>query len=276
MFSLHKISVSGLLICLFSSVSGNDPYLFSAGAGETGMNYSCIMKPGFWSSFHNQALLPLTTSGSFGFTYQSRFNISELGTRSAGLIIPAGRTCLGAVYSHFGYRDFIRHSAGIACGLRLSEKISAGVQTDYFSEKTPGEYDERQSLTFEAGLLIKPSENILVGLHLFNPVPGSLRKRFLPSSLRAGAGIYLNKLLFACAEAEISTGKDLIIKTGFEYEPVKSLRLRGGFSSENTSFSCGIGYLFKNVQLDFGFAAHDRLGITSSASVIFNLRNKSL
>ena len=275
MYSLHKIPVSVLLFFLFSSAPGSDPFLISAGAAEAGMNYSCITVPGFWSSFHNQALLPLNKSASFAFNYQNRFSISELGTRSAGLIIPAGNACLGALYSNFGNKDFSRHTAGLACGLKLSEKISAGIQTDFFFEKTPGEYSERRSVTFEAGVLIMPSEKITIGLHLFNPVPGSLRKTFLPSSIRAGAGIQLNRILYACAEAEISTGKNLILKTGIEYEPANSFRIRGGFSSENTSFSFGIGYQLKFGQLDLGFATHDRLGVTSSASVIFNLNNKS-
>ena len=275
MYSLHKIPVSVLLIFLFSSATGSGPYLFSAGAAEAGMNYSCIMKPGFWSSFHNQALLPLSTSPTFGFNYQNRFNISELGTRSAGLIIPAGKTCLGALYSNFGYKDLSRHTAGLACGLKLSEKISAGIQTDFFFEKTSGEYSERRSVTFEAGVIIMPSEKITIGLHLFNPVPGSLRKTYLPSCIRVGAGIRLSSILLACAEAEISTGKNLILKTAIEYEPVKSFMIRGGFSSENTSFSFGIGYQLKFGQFDLGFTTHDMLGVTSSASIIFNLNKNS-
>jgi hypothetical protein len=99
-----------------------------------------------------------------------------------------------------------------------------------------------------------------------------LRKSYLPSILRAGAGIYLNRLLFACAEAEITTGRNLMLKTGFEYGSGKNFRLRGGFSSENTSFSFGIGYLLKSVQIDLGFTTHERLGITSSASIIFKLK----
>ena len=42
--------------------------------------------------------------------------------------------------------------------------------------------------------------------------------------------------------------------------PGKNLRIRGGFSSENTSFSFGIGYLLKSAQLDLGFATHETLG----------------
>ncbi len=129
-----------------------------------------------------------------------------------------------------------------------------------------------RSLTFEAGVLIIPSEKIRIGFHLFNPVPNSLRKTYLPSCIRAGAGIWLSSILFACAEAEMSTGRNLNLKTGFEYEPAKNLRIRGGFSSENTSFSFGIGYLLKSAQLDLGFATHERLGVTSSASIIFKLK----
>ena len=126
MFSLHKIPVSVFAIFFFSSAIAGDPMIFSAGAGEKGMSNSCIMKPGFWSSFQNQATLPFYNSLSFGVNYENRFSISELGTRTAGLIVPAGNACLGAIYSHFGYSDFTRQSAGLACGLKFSEKISGG------------------------------------------------------------------------------------------------------------------------------------------------------
>lgn len=272
MFSLHKIPVSVLFIFLFYSASGSDPFFPVAGAAESGMGFSCVMGPGFWSSFHNQALLPFQKSATIGFSYHNRFSISELGTRSAGFVMPVGNAGLGVVYSHFGYKDLMRHSAGLACGLKLSEKISAGIQTDFFAEKTAGEYNERRSLTFEAGILITPSEKINVGIHLFNPVPNSLRKIYLPSSLRAGAGIWLSSSLFACAEAEMSTGRNIDLKAGFEYEPSETIKIRGGFRSENTSFSFGIGYLLKFAQLDLGFETHEMLGVTSSVSIIFSLK----
>ncbi len=273
MFSLHKISVSALAIFLFSSAFAGDPWIFSAGAGETGTGHSCVMKPGFWSAFHNQAMLPFNNSLSFGVNYENRFNISELGTRTAGLIVPAGKACLAGVYSHFGYSDFRRQAAGLACGLKLSERISGGIQIDYLAEKASGEYYERQLLTVEAGIFVLPNEKIRIGVHLFNPVPGSLRKSFLPSSIRAGAGIYLSKMLFAGAEIQMITGREPVVRMGLEYETLKNLWFRGGFSSENTSFSFGFGYQVKFVRIDLGFATHEKLGVTSSASLIFKIKN---
>lgn len=270
--SLLKKSVSVFLILLTIPASAGDLYHLPAGAGEAGMGSVCIMKIGFWSSFHNQALLAYNRSYSAGINYENRFNISELGTRMAGIVIPAGRASLGIVYSHFGYSYFRREMGGVACGLALGKKIAAGIQVDYFSEKTTGEYDNFQSVTCEAGLTVKPQENIMIGLHIFNPVPNSVRKISLPTSIRAGAGIELSKVLFAGAEAEMSSGKELLLRTGFEYEAARNFKLRGGFCTENTSFSFGLGYLLKFLKLDLSFVTHEKLGFSSSCSLIFKIK----
>jgi hypothetical protein len=254
------------------SASAVIPYGIQAGAGEAGMGYTCVIKEGFWSSFHNQALLAFNNSFDFGINYDNRFGIKELGTRTAGVLIPAGKASVGAAYSHFGYPDFKRDIAVLACGLRLSEKIAAGVQIDYFSERTFGEYNNYQCITFETGLIASPSDNIKIGVHLFNPVPNSLRKNKQPVSIHVGAGIDLSKILFAGVEAEMSSGSNLTLRTGFEYEAIKNLWLRAGFSTKNNSFCFGTGYQKGIVKIDLGFATHEILGVTSSASLIFKIR----
>jgi hypothetical protein len=272
LFSLHKKIVSIIVIFLSLNAYCGNPYLQSAGAGEAGMGSVCIMRSGFWSSFTNPALLANNSSILAAFNYENRFNLWQLGTRSAGLIIPAGRTSMGVIYSHFGYSDFRRSLVGLACGMFLGENISAGVQVDYFLERTSGDYDNHQSVTCDAGLFFKPSQKVSIGVHLFNPVPNSFRRTIMPSSVRAGAGIELSKLLFAGAEAEMSSGEKLILRTGFEYEAFRKLWIRGGFSSENTSFTFGLGYLLKSLKVDLSFATHERLGMTSSASLIFKIK----
>lgn len=274
LFSLKKISVSVCCVILSVNAFAGDLYRSAAGARQAGMAYACVMKSDLWSSFHNQAGLAFINSFSFGFNCESRFSLKELGTRSAALTIPAGSASVGVVYSHFGYSDFKRQKAGIACGLPLSEKIAAGIQVDYFSERAAGEYNNNQLLTCEAGVLFSASENVSVGIHLFNPVPNSIRKTDIPSVLRAGAGIDLSKELFAGIEAEMITGDKLVVMTGFEYEAVKRLWFRGGFSTANSSFSFGLGYQTQPALIDIAFSTHERLGITSSISIIFNIKNK--
>ena len=269
--SLLKISVSLFFLFLQIAATDGTRYGIRAGAGEAGMGYACVMKEGFWSSFHNQALLAFNKDYSFGFNYEDRFGIKELGTRSAALVIPAGKATAGAVYSNFGYSDFKRDVAGLACGMELSDKVAAGVQIDYFSERTSGEYNSNQYITFETGVVASVSDNIKLGFHLFNPVPNSLRKNKQPVSISAGAGISLSKSLFAGIEAEMSSESSTELRMGFEYEAVKSLMLRAGFSTLNNSFCFGMGYQLGIVKLDLGFATHDRLGVTSSISLIFKI-----
>lgn len=236
------------------------------------MGSFCLNRKSFWSGFNNQALLAFNKHYSFALGYENRYGISELGTLRTALTVPAGNTSLGLFFSHFGYSGFYRNTTGIACGMNLAGNLSAGIQVDCLSERTPGEYDNFQAVTFEAGLVLVPSDKIIAGFHIYNPVPNSLRKYFLPSSITAGAGIDLSKELFAGAEVEMSTGNKPVLRTGFEYEAVKQLWIRGGFSTENMSFTVGTGYLFKDIKLDLGFASHEKLGITSSVSVIYSFR----
>lgn len=272
LFSLHKISALLLVFNLSLPVFAGNPYRFPNGAPEAGMGSVCIIKPGFWSSFNNQALLADNHSIMIGINYENRFFINELAARTIGAIVPAGNASLGVYYSDFGYSDFRRETVGFASGLTLSDNITAGIQIDYFSEKVSGEYDKNQYITFETGMIYKPSSDVILAVHLFNPVPNSFRKSILPVSLRTGAGIELSKVLFTGAEIELTSGRNIIFKTGFEYEAAKSFWLRGGFSTENTSFSFGLGYMFKSVKIDLSFATHEMLGITSYSSLIFKIR----
>jgi hypothetical protein len=230
------------------------------------------MKKGFWSSFSSQSLLAYNNSFTAGVNYENRFGIPELGTCTAGVIFPAGKSSVGIIYSNFGYPEFRRNMGGISCGLPLSRNVSAGVQIDYFSEIVPGEYDKIRILTFEAGAAFSLSEKMTAVIHLFNPVPNSIWKSLLPSTLTAGVGIDLSKTLFAGAEAEMSMDENIIIRGGFEYEAVKKFWMRGGFSTENSSFSFGLGYLLKSLKIDLSFSTHERLGVTSSVSLVFKIK----
>ncbi len=272
MFPLHKISVLSLFLFLSLPATAGNPYRFTGGAAEAGAGYACAGKQDFWSSFHNEAILGITHSFSAGVCYENRFSLAELSARSAAVIIPAGRASLGGLFSDFGFEGLRRHTISVACGMPLSEKISSGVGLDYFIENCPSGYNDRMFITFGAGILISASDNIRIGIHIFNPLPGNIRKKNLPMTLKAGVAFIPDPALYAGLEAEMSTGNNLVIKTGFEYAASKRIWIRGGFRTENSSFSFGMGYRLKAVRLDVGFLTHERLGITSSVSMIFALK----
>jgi opacity protein-like surface antigen len=249
-----------------------EPSFIPAGAAQAGMAYVSVMRNDHWSAFHNQASLALHKGISCGINYENRFGLKETGTCSASIIAGTGRATVGAVYSRFGYSDFSRHMTGIACALPLSDKISAGVQIDWFSEMMYGEYNDKQALTFEAGILINASENIRLGIHLFNPVPDNIRKHEMTSGIRAGAAIALTGNMLAGAELEMTTGGMADLRTGFDFEAAEGFRLRGGYRTMNSSFSFGMGYRVKPAIIDIAFSTHQKLGITSSVSITFIIK----
>lgn len=271
MFSLHKISVVFLFIVLSLPATAGNPYRFTGGAAEAGAGYACAGKHDFWSSFHNEAILGINRSFSAGVCCENRFSLAGLSARSGAVIIPAGRASLGGLFSDSGFDALRRHSFSLACGLPLNEKISTGIGITYFIENCPPGYNDRMFITFGAGLLIAASENIRIGIHVFNPLPGSLRKGYLPMTLKAGVAFVPDRRLYAGLEAEMSTGSKLVIKTGFEYGASDKIWIRSGFRTENSSFSFGIGYRLKAMKLDIGFITHEKLGITSSVSMIFSI-----
>lgn len=272
MFSLRKISVLILFLFFFLPAPADNPYRPPAGAREAGMAFASTMSEGFWSSFHNAALLSSVNNISFGAGYENRFGIKELSTRTAAIIIPAGKASVGSFYSHFGYTDFRRDMIAISCGLPLSEKISAGIQIDYFSEKTAGEYLNTNILTFEVGVLLRLSEELTLGVQAFNPLPDAIRHFSIPSGLRAGIGSKLNSQLFAGVEVEMVTGMNPDLRAGLEYEIIKNFWIRGGYRTALPSFSFGTGYVTHHGKIDIAFSTHEKLGITSNVSFIINIK----
>jgi hypothetical protein len=274
LFSLHRISVGILFSFLISPVSGSNPFAFRGAAAERGSALHCLMKKSFFSSFSNQALLPFNSSFSAAVNYENRFGIAELGTCTAAAIVPTGKTSEGIIFSESGYTEFRRIMTGLSCGMFLGKNIAAGIQADYFREVAPLRYDNTGFITFEAGALFRISENLFTAVHLFNPLPGTLRRPELPSEITVGAGIDLGSKLFAGFETELSTGQKLIIRTGFDYEAAGNFAIRGGFSTENNSFSLGFSYRTGPVKLETGFSTHDKLGVTSDLSLIFIMGKK--
>jgi hypothetical protein len=270
--SLLKISVPFLSIILNLNAFGNDPFRSSISAKEAGMGVVCLTNSGFWESFRNQALLADNNNLSAGITYQNRFALKELCTGTIALKIPSGKSSLGFILSDFGYSGFKRNFTGLSCGMKLSEIVSAGIQIDYVSERSSGDNYLHHAITYETGLIFRPSENTGIGIHIINALPGSLRKRYLPSKLMIGAGTYLKEGLYAGAEAEIISGNKLTFRTGFEYETSKKFWIRGGYYSENNSFCFGLGYLTKIVQMDIGFLTHEKLGVTTTVSMVFKIK----
>jgi hypothetical protein len=60
------------------------------------------------------------------------------------------------------------------------------------------------------------------------------------------------------------------LRGGIEYELMKYISLRSGFSNEPSTYSAGIGIHYSMFSLDYAFFTHNDLGITHQAGLIIS------
>ncbi len=261
-------------MCLISiAVYTQNPYRLSAGARQVGLAYASVACTGFWASFHNQASLASMDKWSVGLNQDNRFGLSELSNKTFGMIIPSGkRGALGMVYSYYGYAEYNRHTMGLAYGMKLGEKLSAGLQTDLYSTRIAGDYRNRYDLTFEGGIQYRPFNELMLGLHAYNPLPTALHESDIPLVLRLGTSYRFASSFLTVAEVETSDQQYTNVRVAVEYEFMGKLFLRGGFMSNPLGYSFGGGYSGRLIQANLGFITHENLGLTPSLSVVIFIR----
>lgn len=269
---LLKVIFPAIILLYPVSVSGQNPYALAAGAREASMAYADIATAGFWSSFHNQALLGYYKKFTLAMSHESRFGIAELSNKTFGLIIPSGYGSLGAAYSYYGYSDFNRHTAALAYGMMLGENIAAGVQADLYSTRQWGNYSNYTEVTFEAGITWQPSDPLTLAFHLYNLLPPPLRPENLPTVISTGLSYRFSERFLAAIEYEAGSNRSNSLKAGCEGEVIDLIFLRGGLMTEPFGYSFGAGYRSSLFQADLSFITHENLGLTPSVSLMVNIK----
>ncbi|MCF8222881.1 MAG: hypothetical protein K9J25_07015 [Bacteroidales bacterium] len=267
--SLRKTMLT-TAVCLMSiAVCSQNPYRLSAGARQVGLAYATVATDGFWASFHNQASLASVKSWSAGINQDNRFGLSELSNKTFAMIIPSHkRGAMGMVYSYYGYTEYNRHTIGLAYGMKLGNKIRAGVQTDFYSTRIAGDYRNRNDLSFEGGIQYIPVNDLVLGIHLYNPIPETLHDSDIPLVMRLGASYKFASTFLVIAEMETTNQANTNARVAFEYEFPANLFLRGGFMSNPLGYAFGGGYSGRILQANLGFITHENLGLTPSLSLV--------
>lgn len=254
------------------ALSSQNPYRLSAGARQVGLANASISMIDFWSSFHNQASLGYIQNFSIGINQENRFGLSELSNKTFGITIPSGNGSLGMVYSYYGYSDYNRHTIGLAYGMKLGPNISAGIQTDLFSTRAATDYSNTHELTFEAGIMYRPVKGLNIGMHVFNPLPNSLRDNDIPTVLQLGAAYDFTESFTTIIEMEAGNTASPCFRIASEYEFFSDFFVRGGIMSNPLGYAFGLGYSGMVFKTNIGFITHENLGLTPSLSLVIFIR----
>lgn len=249
---------------------------YTAGARAVALSYATVATADVWGTFHNQATLTGIPQLSAGVYYESRFMTDELSLAAGTFSAPTLGGVTGISFYQFGKGTYKASKLGLAFAKKLSQKLNAALQLDYFSNRFPENEGAFSFLTFECGVFYRLTRELALGAHIFNPVRNGFEtyygKQKMPLIYRLGGNYLLPGNVTVAAEVQKSSDRQAQVKSGLEFMPVKNLALRLGVSGKPFNYSGGIGYSFGNISTDFAFSYHGNLGFTPSISVQFCLR----
>lgn len=240
------------------------------GARAAGFGNSSVSLQGINAVFTNQAgLTSVEKLSALAFVGQ-RYFISELKDFRFGAALPTRSGTFGISAGQFGMEEFKQQKIGFSYARRMLENLSFGAQFDYVNLRI-AEYGSRGVLTFEAGLLIQISRQLMAGTHLFSPAKVELAKgESLPTIYRFGFSYLPSEKVVLSLELEKEISFPLRFKSGFEYRAASSIYLRGGINISPNVATMGLGYTLKSgIRIDIATQYHQIIGFSPVAGISF-------
>lgn len=268
---LRFTAVVLLLVEAAAGLNAGEPLYVPHGAGELGMAFSSSAFPGHWSCFHNQALLVKQSATSVACALETRYMLPSLSSKAISLTVAGNTAPLGIIMTHYGNGDYYRIFSGVGSAVKITDGLALGIQIDYLTERSIGDYRDLSHITFEVGAIMDITSGITVGLHILNPL-ASLNS--MPSSVNAGVAWHHSDDLCFAAELSKVTDEPLSFHGGISWRVMDKLVLRSGYISSPSAFALGTGFIAGRIQIDAGFLIYSVTGITSSVSFIWKIGGK--
>jgi hypothetical protein len=233
------------------------------GARSASLANASVALEDVWAFHHNPGALASIDRFSAGVCYENRFLLREL--QSQGMVaaqpLKTGVISIGAQFS--GYELYRTQKVGVGYSLKMSEKLSGGVQLNYQGLRLPENYGSRNSVTAEAGVIGSITDEWKIAASVFNIGRSRLSEfaddRFT-TLMRLGTSYKVSDKALFLLEAEKNLEYRLRGKLGVEYKPIEPFFIRFGAATAPVEISFGFGYRYKGFQLDLGSAYHQVLG----------------
>lgn len=263
-------------VCIIQSASFAQGWV-PAGARSMSMANASTTFSDVWAYHNNPGALAEVKTFSVGLSYENRFLLKELQNQALAVAIPLKVGVLSVGGHFYGYSQYRSTKAGLGYSMKLAEKLFAGVQLNYQGLQLSSNYGSKSSMTAEAGIYAKITENWKFGVSAFNLGRAKLSDfeddRF-STILRFGSSYEFSKKLIVSAEFDKDLDYDLRIKFGAEYQVIDRFFVRGGFATAPADLSFGFGYHFDQFHVDLGSAYDSNLGWSPHFSLVFQSKGK--
>lgn len=272
---MKKVYYLFLFSCLYKSTNAQSlryavaaPYL-----GTTA--YSTLHSDAF-SFINNQATLAQQKQAAAGAFAERRFLLAELNNYNLVLTAPTALGNFGVHVNYAGFTNFTENKIGLAYAKNLGQKMSAGIQFNYYGYRIPS-YQNASTVSVEAALLYHFTPKLNGGIQVINPIGGKLLKanstynlgeEKLASVYSFGLGYDASESFYTSLQISKEEDKPVNVTGGFQYRFASQFFARAGFVSESSIAYAGAGVKFNNIRIDLSASYHQQLGISPGILLI--------
>lgn len=242
---IRLIALSILFASLHICANAQTGFSSAGGANFLGLARAGVAYSSAESIYLNQAGMTSVRNMAFDVSAERRYNLEELTQVSIAAMKTFKIGTFGLVASSFGFSEYNEQKFGLAYARPLSNKISIGGQMDMLRYNID-QIGSKNTFSFEVGLLTQINAQLTLGAHIFSPIHVNINDTDVVSTrFRLGLKYMPSNKVFLLAETDKSIAKDIELKFGIGYDPIKVLRLMAGFNTRLSSFHFGASLTFQ-------------------------------
>ncbi|HCQ29089.1 MAG TPA: hypothetical protein DIU39_02310 [Flavobacteriales bacterium] len=267
----HFLLFTILIYTFFASATNDNATL---GTQQNALAGNDLFVSNVWAAHNNVSLLGNVTDFQGGVFYQNRFMLKQLGLKAFALTLPVKNASFGLSYNTFGYSLFQENQLKIAYGMKLSEKVTAGVGLSWLNNQINTEYAQKYNFILpEMAVTFKVTDHLTVATTVFNPMMQKIKSsRYderIPTIFKLGANYKFSDKVILHTQIDKDLDFDASVKAGVEYIISEKINLNIGVATSPTIAAFGVGYNLNNWMLNFGASVHQQLGVSPSVGIIY-------
>lgn len=272
----QKIAPLILALCLFITAkdSFSQTLRYSVSMPYTSLGAYSTRQTDPFAFTNNQAALAQIKNSTAGVFGERRFMLAENSLYGLAAAIPTRVGNFGVQLNYAGFKNFNENKLGLAYARKLGKLLDIGAQFNYYSYQVP-QYGNASSVNFEIGAIMHFSDKLNGGIHIYNPVGGSLGKEQtekLASAYKLGMGYDASDNFYVSTEIIKEENKPVNVTGGIQYQFLQQFFARAGFVTETGGGFAGLGVGYKNLRLDLSGSYHPQLGFSPGLLLIVNFK----
>jgi hypothetical protein len=240
-----------------------------------GLGNAAVTLNDHWSIFNNIGGLAWIDKAYAFSSFDNRFNMSGFNTVLAGIAAPSKYGLAGGLtISQFGSEQYRETNFSVGVSHKISN-VSIGLRANYFQLAIEG-LGTRRLFTFEFGGVMKLTETIWIGAHIYNfnqAKVANFQDERLPVVMKTGLSYRPTEKLTLNIETEKDINFPQTFKAGLGYKIVPTFTLRTGISTKPFISSYGFSFNFYAFELLYSLNTHPQLQPSHHLGLAYQFRN---